>query len=255
MSLSKWTVLPALFAVISLAACSTASAEDEEDVAEGSENAFTQGELGDLTSNNPELKELQAVAAADIEQFEVSVKDIAVPEKDARSGVQLENGYRTYGLDWFKTPRASYPDNKRWEQGSDIGKKCQWASLFRFEAIFKNPPAEAEELRRASTWSGSFWQWIDDYAGGDRSVQDPTACYAYSSGLYKWIGSSGKGDVCRLPTRAMVVGMMKECKAVADRNDRNTEGCRMPSYNASQRYRQQQEQPQEEPQEQPGEGD
>jgi len=237
MSLSKWTVLPALFAVISLAAC-TSSSSEEEDVSEGAENAFTEGQLRDLESQEAALKQLRQVAAADTEQFEISVKDIAVPEKDATSGVSLENGYATYGLDWFKSPRASYPDNKRWEQGSDIGKKCQWASLFRFEAIFKNPPAEAEELRGASSWGGRFWQWIDDYAGGNRSVQDPQACYAYSSGLYKWIGSSGKGDVCRLPTRAMVVGMMKDCKAHAARNGGNTKDCEMRSYADSQEFRQ-----------------
>ena len=239
MSLSKWTVLPAVFAVISLAAC-TSSSSEEEDVSEGAENAFTENQLRDLETQEAALKQLRQVAAADTEQFEISVKDIAVPEKDATSGVSLANGYGTYGLDWFKSPRASYPDNKRWEQGSDIGKKCQWASIFRFEAIFKTPPAEAEEMKRASTWSGNFWSWTDDYAAGNQSIQNPTPVYAWSSGLWKWIGSSGKGDVCRLPTRAMVVGLMKDCKAHAERNNRDAKGCRMPSFEASQQYVQQQ---------------
>ena len=79
-------------------------------------------------------------------------------------------------------------------------------------------------------WSGSFWSWIDDYASTN-SVGHPTASYAWSSGLWKWIGASGKDGLCRLPTKTMVARMMTACMAQANANDGDPKGCRMPSYN------------------------
>ena len=239
----RFSTLAALCAVLGLVACGSSAQEEsaggDGTTEDGSGNELNETDLKQAVESDPVLKALRAAATADIEKYDISVKDIAVPQRDAYTGISLASGYRTSGLDWFKSPKASYPDNKRWDQGSEIGKKCQWASIFRFEAIFKTPPAEAEEMKRASTWSGNFWSWTDDYAAGNQSIQNPTPVYAWSSGLWKWIGSSGKGDVCRLPTRAMVIGLMKACKQHAEANNRDAKGCRMPSFEASQQYVQQ----------------
>lgn len=216
------------FVGLALVACSQEAQEDDAAVA--GDSAFTSRQLEDMRANDPTLKKLQAIATADVEQFEIDVDAVDTPTADAYGGISLESGYGTSGLDWFRTPNASYPDNKRWDQGSDTGKKCQWASIFRFEAIFSNPPAEAAETREASTWGGRFWSWTDDYAAADQEIQDPTASYAWSSGLWKWIASSGKGGKCRLPTRTQVAGMMKACTEQARANDRDAKGCRMPAH-------------------------
>lgn len=205
----------------------TAPADDDE--VAGSDSAFSEEQV----ESDPTLKALRARATSNLEQYEISVSGIDVPVPSASVGTTI-NGFGTTGLDWFKNPNVSYPDNKRWEQGTDTGKKCQWAAIFRFHAIFENPPAEAIAMKELVTpegqrgmWSGRFWSWIDDYASTN-SVGEPTSSYAWSSGLWKWIGASGKGDTCKLPTRAMVRGMMIACKEQALRSGGDPKGCRMP---------------------------
>lgn len=219
--------------VLGLAACSSASEEE----AEAGGDAFSQEQV----DGDPTLRALQE-RAANVDEYEINVDDIAVPEPSASGGTSV-NGFSTRGLDWFKNPRYPYggPEgNKSWDQGSPTGKKCQWAAIFRFHHIFSNPPQEATDMlnlrvrdedgtERRGAWSGSFWSWTDDYASTDSPARAPTPSYAWSSGLWKWIGSSGAGGVCLLPTRAMVAGMMKQCKAVAEANGGDPKGCQMPT--------------------------
>lgn len=226
---------PRLFALAACAAAFVAGAaactapSESDDAVAGSDSAFSEEQV----ANDPTLKALRERATSDLEQYEISVAGIDVPEPNASVGTTI-NGFGTSGLDWFKNPDVGYPDNKRWEQGTDTGKKCQWAAIFRFHAIFENPPAEAIAMKELVTpegargmWSGRFWSWIDDYASTN-STGEPTPAYAWSSGLWKWIGASGKGDTCKIPTRAMVRGMMIACKEHALRNGGDPKGCRMP---------------------------
>lgn len=223
----RFALLAATLGILAtgLAACAT---ETEDEVA-GSDSAFSEEEV----ANDPTLSELRRIATADLEQYELSVAGVDVPVPSASVGTTI-NGFGTSGLDWFKNPNVPYPGNKSWDQGTPTGKKCQWAAIFRFHAIFENPPAEAIAMKELVTpdgqrgmWNGRFWSWIDDYASTG-SVGEPTPAYAWSSGLWKWIGASGAGDTCRIPTRAMVRGMMISCREHALRNDGDPKGCRMP---------------------------
>ncbi|MDF2695006.1 MAG: hypothetical protein K0S65_3389 [Labilithrix sp.] len=218
--IAPWALV---FSTLAIVAGCTATTEEES---EQGEDAYTQSQV----DSDPTLQALQA-AAADVNQYEINVNDIDVPVPNASVGAQV-NGFSTRGLDWFKNPAVGYPDNKSWDQGTDTGKKCQWAAVFRFNAIFSDPPAEAIAMRdlEGGMWHGSFWSWIDDYASTD-SVGQPTASYAWSSGLWKWIGASGKNGLCRLPTKTMVARMMTACLAQANANDGDPKGCRMPAYN------------------------
>lgn len=81
-------------------------------------------------------------------------------------------------------------------------------------------------------WHGSFWSWTDDYASTN-SVGQPTSSYAWSSGLWKWIAASGKDGLCRIPTKTMVKRMMQNCMEVAQANNGDPKGCRMPAYDPS----------------------
>lgn len=220
--------LVALLGAASLVAGLVACSAREEEDAEVADNAFSQEQV----ENDPILKALRE-RASDVSEYEISVAGIDVPVPSAFDGTSV-NGFRTHGLDWFRNPAVRYPDNKRWEQGTDTGKKCQWAAIFRFHSIFSNPPAEARELvsLEGGTWSGGFWSWIDDYASTE-SVGHPRQGYGYSGWLFKWIGASGAGDTCRLPTKAMMAGMMKACLVRARANNGNPEGCEMPRYSAA----------------------
>jgi hypothetical protein len=222
--IATWSLALGTLAIV--AGCTAATTEEEE--AASGEDAFSQSQV----DNDPTLKALQA-AASNVNQYEINVDNIAVPGPNASVGAQI-NGFSTRGLDWFKNPAVSYPSNKDWSQGSDTGKKCQWAAIFRFNEIFTSPPAEAIAMRdlQGGSWHGSFWSWTDDYASTD-SIGQPTASYAWSSGLWKWIGASGKNGLCRLPTRTMVTRMMTACIAHANANNGDPKGCRMPSYDAA----------------------
>ncbi len=217
-----------LIAIAWLASGSLACSETPHVGVASETDNLTEARLADLVASDPTLQAIKEVAIADVEGFQLSFGDeIGVPEPSAGTGVSLASGYRVSGLDWFKTPNATYPNNKQWDQGSDTGKKCQWAAVFRFEAIFADPPAEAETMKAESMWSGAFWDWVDDYAATDRTG-DPKATYAWSNGLWKWISASGAGDTCRTPTRSMVVALMNTCLAHANNNDGEPKGCRMP---------------------------
>jgi len=219
--IAPWALVLATLAIA--AGCTAAT---EEDDAESGEDAYSQAQV----DSDPTLKALQA-AASNVDQYEINVDDIDVPVPNASVGAQV-NGFSTRGLDWFKNPSVGYPNNKSWDQGTDTGKKCQWAAIFRFNAIFSDPPAEAVAMRDlpGGRWHGSFWSWIDDYASTN-SVGTPTPSYAWSSGLWKWIGASGKDGLCRLPTKTMVARMMTACMAQANANGGDPKGCRMPGYN------------------------
>ena len=231
--------------ILASVACSTASVNESADPGTGETSSVAAASVADLADKVRASRELTALkdAAKDVDAYEISVKDIAVPTDDAYTGVQLANGFRTTGLDWFRNPAVSYPSNKSWSQGSDVGKKCQWAAIFRFEAIFSNAPPEAVEMKDLPNgqWKGSFWSWTDDSAS-TKSIDDPTKSYAWSSGLWKWIGASGAADaagdapakeICRLPTKKMVVGMMKACLETARAHDGDAKGCRMPEHSDS----------------------
>lgn len=219
--IAPWALLLSSFALV--AGCAAAAEEEE---AETGEDAYSQQQV----DGDPTLKALQ-LAASDVDQYEINVDDIDVPVPNASVGTSV-NGFSTRGLDWFKNPNVGYPNNKQWDQGTETGKKCQWAAIFRFNAIFSDPPAEAIAMRElpGGVWRGSFWSWIDDYASTN-SVGQPTSSYAWSSGLWKWIGASGKDGLCRLPTKTMVSRMMTACIAQANANNGDPKGCRMPAYN------------------------
>ncbi len=207
----------------------TIGCSEPQVAARADEAHLTETKLADLVANDPTLAAIKALATADIERYELTFgEDVGVPEPSAATGVQLSSGFRVRGLDWFRTPNATYPNNKSWDQGSDTGKKCQWAAVFRFEAIFGEPPAQALTMVDESTWSGAMWGWMDDHAATDRTA-DPKAAYAWSDSLWKWINASGAGDTCRTPTRSMVVGMMETCLDHARANGGRAKGCRMPT--------------------------
>jgi len=196
-----------------------------EDDVESGDNAFSQSQV----DGDPTLQALQA-AAANVNQYEISVAGIDTPVPSASVGTSV-NGFGTSGLDWFQNPAVPYAENKQWDKGTPTGKKCQWAAVFRFHAIFSDPPAEAIAMKNlpGGRWGGRFWSWTDDHASTGRNAA-PTKSYAWSSGLWKWIGASGANDKCLIPTKTMVARMMVACKSHAEANGGDPKGCRMPSY-------------------------
>jgi hypothetical protein len=105
-----------------------------------------------------------------------------------------------------KSPTFSFGD------GTDAGRLCMQASAIRFETIMKEPPADLVKLRDDSNWSGSFFNWNDDYAHED-SFGDARGArlWAWRTSLIKWISQTGKDGSCHLPTLELVEKIATAC--------------------------------------------
>lgn len=246
-----------------LTGCS-APAEDASD----SSGAMS-GEEETTESRDP-LRE----AVKNVDQERVML-DESIPVPD-EAGYASANGFSLSGVDWFQKWPDGVSANHDWSKGTDNGKRCMRASLFRFEAIMKNPPrelvalvaqqkemadkrgaeverltteiveldnlgdaatesqkAKLEELRgerdalqQLSGWSGSFYNWTDDYNHAQAYGQPSNGkLWSWRSGLTKWISASGSDGACYMPTRKMLVDYAAVCTEQSSSIDKQMQGC------------------------------
>jgi hypothetical protein len=76
----------------------------------------------------------------------------------------------------------------------------------------KEPPAELVKLDADTNWSGSFFNWNDDFSAPEAygSASGPRL-WAWRTGLIKWISQTGKDGTCFLPTRELVIKAATVC--------------------------------------------
>ena len=108
--------------------------------------------------------------------------------------------------------------------GSEAGKLCMQASAIRFETIMKDAPADLKKLNADSNWSGSFFNWNDDYFkasydGGNARL------WAWRTSLIKWISVTHKDGSCELPTLDLVKRAAIDCLETAARDAKEIQGC------------------------------
>ncbi|MDF2695204.1 MAG: hypothetical protein K0S65_3587, partial [Labilithrix sp.] len=216
--------LSLLFAVanVSLAiGCSTTT---------GTSETTASGEA-DLTENESALVQIRDAVKDVDEEHVVFGDDVVAPSSSAGSGARSELA-SLYGVDWFQKWAGGRSADHGWENGSADGKRCMWASVARFEAIMKDPPPElAAFLADYNQWSGSFYNWNDDYAGtsedGEPAFGDARGArlWAWRTGLSKWISATAKDGSCYLPTKKMLVAYVTACKEHAESNDGEMQGC------------------------------
>lgn len=96
-------------------------------------------------------------------------------------------------------------------EGTDAGRLCLQASAIRFETIMKEPPAELVKLDADTNWSGSFYNWNDDYSQSDYGDGSAPRLWAWRTGLIKWISQTKKDGSCLLPTRDLVIKAATAC--------------------------------------------
>ena len=112
-------------------------------------------------------------------------------------------------------------------EGTDLGRLCMQASAIRFAEIMKDPPADLVKLDADTNWSGSFFNWNDDFSDAS-SWGSPSSArlWAWRTSLIKWISQTGKDGSCRLPTRELVEKAAKTCLDTATRNGNGEiQGC------------------------------
>lgn len=113
-------------------------------------------------------------------------------------------------------------------EGTDAGRRCMQASAIRFAAIMKDAPPELVKLDADTNWSGSFYNWNDDYSGpnayGDASG---ARLWAWRTSLIKFISQTKKDGSCLLPTRDMVVRQAQACLATGASSMGEIQGCQV----------------------------
>ena len=109
--------------------------------------------------------------------------------------------------------------------GTEAGKRCMYASARRFEAIMKDPPPVLAQLREESNWSGSFFNWNDDYSQSTWGDGSKPRLWAWRTTLIKWISQTNLDGSCYLPTWEMVESLGLKCLARAQSNDGEIQGC------------------------------
>jgi hypothetical protein len=146
-------------------------------------------------------------------------RDVTKPLVTFSAGAQAPASYQAPSVDGFylsgtefwqkwsggKNPTYSFSD------GTDAGRLCMQASAIRFEAIMKDPPPEMVQLNEQSNWSGSFFNWNDDYSQSDYGDASAARLWAWRTSLIKWISQTKKDGSCLLPTRDLVVKAALAC--------------------------------------------
>ncbi|MEZ4459346.1 MAG: hypothetical protein R3E66_06385 [bacterium] len=171
----------------------------------------------DLTSTDPWADAKNVDLPLIIIDPDLEVPDYAYPQSE---------GFRLSGTEfWQKWPEGLNPTYS-YTAGTDAGRKCMYASARRFEAIMADPPQALVDLRENSNWSGSFFNWNDDFSADNANGSARGAVlWAWRTSLVKWISQTGKDGYCYLPTKEMVAEAADNCQRRGDANGGEIQGC------------------------------
>lgn len=235
--------LSMLVGLAALCLCLPACSDDTTD-GEGAGDPIPSGEEGDpnetlddqlarIAADESEHGQLAGKADGVLAGFEdaadvtksviVIAEDTPVPSYQRAQG---DHGFSLGGTEFWqkwsggKNPTYSYSD------GTDAGRKCMQASAIRFQAIMADPPATYTYARENTSWSGSHFNWNDDYSheAASGSARGATL-WAWRTGLMKFISQTGKNGKCYLVTRAQVEAAGVVCAITGEQNDGETKGC------------------------------
>jgi hypothetical protein len=123
------------------------------------------------------------------------------------------NGFSLGGTEFWQKWSGGHNPTYSFSEGTDAGRLCMQASAIRFEEIMKDPPAELVKLRDETNWSGSFFNWNDDYSKSDLGDGSAARLWAWRTSLIKWISQTKKDGSCLLPTRELVIKAATSCLA------------------------------------------
>jgi hypothetical protein len=135
-------------------------------------------------------------------------------------------GFRLSGTEFWQKWSGGHNPTYSFSAGTDLGRRCMQASAYRFEAIMADPPEALVRLRDESNWSGSFFNWNDDYSESTWSDGSGARLWAWRTTLIKWISQTNRDGSCWLPTRELVERAAESCLATAERgSDGEIQGC------------------------------
>lgn len=149
---------------------------------------------------------------------------VAPTSYDYPDGGEFSLGGTEFWQKWSGGHNPTYS----FSEGTDKGRLCMQASAIRFEEIMKDPPADLVKLDADSNWSGSFFNWNDDYSGPDAYGDASGArLWAWRTSLIKWISQTKKDGSCYLPTREMVERAAAACLTTGAGANGEIQGCQV----------------------------
>ena len=135
-------------------------------------------------------------------------------------------GFNLGGTEFWQKWSGGHNPTYSFSEGTDAGRLCMQASAIRFEAIMADAPAELVKLDADTNWSGSFFNWNDDFSGpGAYGDASGPRLWAWRTGLVKWISQTAKDGSCLLPTRDLVIQAAKACLERAQGAMGEIQGC------------------------------
>ena len=152
--------------------------------------------------------------------------DPDVPAPSYEAARNITSGFGLGGTEFWQRWEGGHNPTFSYTAGTELGRKCMYASARRFEAIMTEAPESMVGLLENSNWSGRFFNWNDDYSH-ETSRQRPrgAALWAWRTGLIKWISQTGADGSCFLPTLEQVERAARSCQSRADSSDGEIEGC------------------------------
>ncbi len=152
--------------------------------------------------------------------------DPAVPAPDYQSAQDITDGFGLGGTEFWQRWEGGHSPTFSYSAGTELGRKCMYASARRFEAIMQDAPESMRELRENTNWSGRFFNWNDDFSD-ESAYRRPRGAvlWAWRTGLIKWISQTGPDGSCFLPTLEQVERAAANCSSTGESNDGEIEGC------------------------------
>lgn len=176
-------------------------------------------ECGQEAPVDPDIPVDDYAQARDVNQEAVTIGGAAIDY----SRPSVDSGFSLGGTEFWQKWAGGHNPTYSYSEGSEAGRKCMLASAIRFEAIMADPPESMVTLREETNWSGSFFNWNDDFSEGNSSARG-AVLWAWRTGLIKWISQTDSDGTCHLPTLDIVERAAAACLSRGG-DDGEIEGC------------------------------
>lgn len=138
----------------------------------------------------------------------------------------VAEGFSLGGTEFWQKWQGGLNPTYSYSAGTEAGRKCMYASARRFEAVMATQPEALIKLKEETNWSGSFFNWNDDFSPENANGSARGAVlWAWRTSLVKWISQTGTDGRCYLPTLEMVESAADNCLTKGQNNDGEIQGC------------------------------
>lgn len=201
------------------------------DSVEETEEIIVDEEVVEVEESEPETPQLPICGSPQdpyAQAYDVDAHLITFPEGTASltyKAASVTGAFRLGGTEFWQKWSGGLSPTFSYYAGTEFGKRCMFASARRFEAIMNQAPEALTTLYNESKWSGSFFNWNDDYSMSTWGDGSSARLWAWRTTLVKWISQTNLDGSCYLPTMAQVEALAATCLSRAETSDGEIQGC------------------------------